>query len=136
MSLDEGTCICLVLGITALTLVYHDLALRAIHISRLPIHTVKIPSTETTTTTCATAPEMGVRDATATQLVPALSAQEQAERIKAQLESQHRDEWCRKYEEQEVARYFREKFVRHEHNRQYDEDTTFRPTYQNGVFGI
>jgi hypothetical protein len=133
MLLDEGTCICLVLGITALTLVYHDLALRAI--SRPPTHAVKTRSNEVIAKTCATAPERPVREVPATQLAPALSAQEQAERIKAQLESQHRDEWCRKYEEEEVARYFREKFCQHAYNRQHDEDTTCGPTYQNGGFG-
>jgi hypothetical protein len=133
MPLDEGTYFCLVLGITALTLVYHDLAVRAI--SRLPTRAVKPPSNEAISQACTIPAGRAVRENPATQVVPVPPAQEQTERVMAQLESHHRDEWCRKYEEEEVERYFRERLCQHEHNRQYDEDTTYWPIYRNGVFG-
>jgi hypothetical protein len=125
MVMDQATCICLALGILTLTLVYRTLALRALN--QLP--TEVTPNRETiqrdeTIAQLETAEPVALEP----QPAPALPAQDQEERIKAQLEAQHLDEWCRRYEEAEVARHFREKFCQHEYNRQYDETRRLEET--------
>jgi Rad3-related DNA helicase len=116
--MDQATCICLALGILTLTLVYRTVALRTLN--ELPTEVTPNGETVQPVETVAQ-PETAEPVAPEPGLAPALPAQDQEERIKAQLEAQHRDEWCRRYEEAEVARHFREKFCQHEFNRQYDE---------------
>jgi hypothetical protein len=118
MALDQATCICLALGIGTLILVYRALTLRALN--QLP--TEVIPTEETIQPDeIVEQREPRAPVAPEPQQLPAIPVRTEEERIKAQLEAQHRDEWCKKYEEAEVARHFREKFCQHEYNRQYDE---------------
>jgi hypothetical protein len=119
MLLDQGTCISLALGAVALCLVYRTLALRVIE----GVHrTFATPSTQLMALPNAVAPEIAPLVTPAAQSAPALSAPDDGERIRAQLEAQHRDEWCQNYEEREVGRYFRERFYHHEQSRLYGED--------------
>jgi hypothetical protein len=65
---------------------------------------------------------------TPVQPVPKSTSQEPPELIKAQLESQQREEWCNTYAQEEVARYFRGKFCEYEQNRQFEAGMS-----QNGI---
>jgi hypothetical protein len=101
MSLSEGTCLCLLLGIVALIL-----AIKNITTYQMVPVPLQVPIQ-----VCGASSAPG----------STLTAEEERERLEAQLEAQHREEWCRKFEEEEVERRFREKFCQHEYNRQYDE---------------
>lgn len=106
MPLNEGTCICLLFGIVSFILLIRNLANRKTTLSR-PNQESEIASTK------ASAP--------AAPSTPVLTAEDQLKRVEALLEAQNREKWCREFEEQETARYFREKFCELEFNRQFDE---------------
>lgn len=130
MPLDEGVCICLALGIIALTLVYDNLSRRVIEHLSNPLKQTPSPIATTQITTQAL---LTTTPTVATPVTPVQSpftsmSQDQAEHIKAQLESEHRAEWCKAYEREEVARYFRERFIEYEQNRQFEKEMR-----QNGI---
>lgn len=52
---------------------------------------------------------------------PTLTAKEDRQRLEAQLEARHREEWCKKFEEEESTRYCREKHCEYEFKRRWDE---------------
>ena len=53
---------------------------------------------------------------------PLLTSEKERAQLEAPLEAAHREEWCKKFEDEELRRKFREKFCQHVFNRQYQED--------------
>jgi hypothetical protein len=98
MPLDEGTYLCLLIGIGAFLLLFRDIVLRE---TTAPQHTqVPVPAQ-------VQVPAASV----AAEPIPELSPEERRFRIESHLESQYRDEWLRQWEEEELKREFRVKFA-------------------------
>jgi hypothetical protein len=114
MPLSEGTCICLISAILTLLWLVKDFVNE-----RLPVaknHTS--PPSETK--------ESAVAPARATIQTPLINPEEERKRLEALLEARYREEWCKRFEEEEVARRFREKYCVHEYNRQLEETMRFQ----------
>lgn len=114
MGMNEGTFICCLLTIVTLIWGFLNILTKQMQPPRLQPLRLQSETKEAESTTAKTlvAPS---------PVIPALTAEEERKRLEAQLEARHREEWSRKFEEQEVARYFREIFCRQEYNRQHDE---------------
>jgi len=52
---------------------------------------------------------------------PILPPEEDRATIEAKLEARNLDKWCREFEKQELARYFKERFNQYEYSRQMKE---------------
>lgn len=109
MGLDEGTCICLLFGTALLIIIWKDLMSRKMAVSQFVLASAQpVPQ-----------PPVAVPAAPAN---PPLSAEEERNRIEAQLEARNRDRWCREFEEQEVARQFRQKYFQQELEKHFNEE--------------
>ena len=113
MPLSEGTCICLISAILILLWLLKDFVNE-----RLP------PPKETRSVpTEAAAPAPNPAPTTIQTI--SLNPEEERKRLEILLEARHREEWCKKFEEEEVARRFREKYCVHEYKRQLEQFKRF-----------
>ena len=103
MSLNEETCLCLMIGIISFILAFKNLTMRRF----TPI--VQPPPPE------ITAKKTSEEASAAT---PPLSIEEQRARIEAHLEALHREQWCKEFEDMEVHQRLAEKMYQYEDNRQ------------------
>jgi hypothetical protein len=110
MILTEGTCICLLLGIGSLVLVFKHV------VTDLFLSFLQTTPPEAPRPAPAPAPPSPPPPP-----VQQLSPEEERERLEAQMESLYREEWLKKFEEEEVIRRFNEKFLEQEFNRQCEE---------------
>lgn len=113
MPLSEGTCLCLISAILILIWLLKDFVNE-----RLPAaKNCASAQLETKEPTAASAP--------ATVQTALLNPEEERKRLEVLLEARHREEWCKKFEEEEVARRFREQYCVHEYKRQLEEVRRF-----------
>jgi hypothetical protein len=110
MPLSEGTCLCLISAIIILLWLLKDFVNE-----RLP------PPSSVATEASPPAP----KPAPTTIQTTSLNPEEERKRLEILLEARHREEWCKKFEEEEVARRFREKYCVHEYKRQLEEVRKF-----------
>lgn len=95
MALSEGTCLCLFFGIVCLTLVLKG----TLNLQNDQSREAKQP---------AVAATQFVPAPPAAPAEPLPDAEKQREILESQLEVLHRDEWCRKFEEQEIKEHTRQ----------------------------
>ena len=109
MPLSEGTCLCLIFAIFILLWLVKDFVNE-----RIP------PKKGIDSITTETAGQVPNPAPTIVQ-TPPLNPEEERKRLEALLEARHCEEWCKEFEEEEVARRFREKYCLHEYKRQLKE---------------
>ena len=123
MPSTEGTYIYLLCGIVALILAFKNLAAKS---QTTPSQLVPILQPQQTETVSATS------------TLPALSVSLEKRRaeLEAELEAKHREEWCRKFEQEEISRKFREKYCQHVFNRQYEDGALRLAAAQNRLMDL
>jgi len=94
MALSEGTCICLIIGMICLSFVLKN-------ILKLRISKVEKQAAGATKQLVPASPSVTGE--------PPVDSEKQREILEAQLEALHRDEWCRKFEEEEIKEHARQR---------------------------
>jgi hypothetical protein len=99
MALSEGTCICLAIGMICLSFVLRNI---------LKLQSERISETKALAAkqNLAVAPPQPTGP-------PPVDAETQRAALEAQLEALHRDEWCRKFEEEEIKEHARQRMFQY-----------------------
>lgn len=112
MPLSEGTCLCLLFTILSLLWLLKDFVNESLAVRKNDAS----PPSETK--------EPVVAAPVAVQ-TPLINTEEERKQLEVLLEARHREEWCKRFEEEEVARRFREKYCVYEYKRQLEEVRRF-----------
>jgi len=109
MTLSQGTLVCLTIGVVAIFVAFHNLMIKMIANRR---KVIQLP---------APAPSADSNPSAQDTFDIESSPEEEQANIEAQIEAQNLDKWCRDFEKQELAQYFRERYIHYETARQLKE---------------